>query len=263
MRACSLPLIALLTSGAVLPAHAGELLINGGFESNGGAGSSLFTGWTLATEAGSGGNWYAQTGASSPLNGLPVAAPPGGSFAAMTDDAGPSSQALLQSFLLPGPGSVTLSFDYFRLDATNGGDQPLPPPPDSLDYNTLNASGQINQQARVDILTAGAAAFDLGAPVLFNALTTTPNDLTTSSCFPSDCSYQHLSTDLTAFVGSAGTYQLRIAEVDDIGPFVFGVDNMSIDFEANSSSAPEPSSILLLVGGLGALACAARKRSRR
>jgi len=35
----------------------------------------------------------------------------------MTDSQGPSSQALLQTFTVPGPGTVTLSFEYFLLDA--------------------------------------------------------------------------------------------------------------------------------------------------
>src|SRR5579872_5313015 len=89
MKAYSLLLLVFLLFHAGPRAHAGELLANGGFESNGGAGSGLFTGWTVATQAGSNGSWYAQTGTSSPLNGLPVAAPLEGTFAAMTDDSGP------------------------------------------------------------------------------------------------------------------------------------------------------------------------------
>ena len=170
----------------------------------------------------------------------------------MTDGAGASSQVLLQTFTLPGPGVVTLSFDYFRLDASNGAGQPLPsPPPDSLDYHTLDDTGQPNQQARVDILTLAAGGFDLGASVVYNVLLTTPNDLgdpNGNTCYPEDCSYQHLSVDLTPFIGAGGTYQLRLASVFNIGePFVFGVDNVAVDYAA---SVPEPSSAVGAFAGL-------------
>jgi hypothetical protein len=221
-----------------------SLTSNGGFE-------GAFTAWTVATEAGSGGGWYVQTGTSSPLNGFSVPAPPQGSYAAMTDSQGPSSQALLQTFTVPGPGTVTLSFEYFLLDATNGAyDSALGAPPDSLDYNY----SPNNQQARVDILTASAGAFDLGGSVIDNVLTATPlslGDPNSNACFPEFCAYQSVSVDISSYVGAGGTFQIRFAEVDDLGePFVFGVDDVSID------SVPEPSSFALL--GVALLVYSAR-----
>jgi hypothetical protein len=242
---------ALLLFASSPRANADELIVNGGFESNGGSGSSTFTGWTVATQPGRGGNgFYAQSGTASPFNGIPVAAPPGGNFAAMTDSSGPSSQALIQTFSVVGPGALTLSFDFFRVDVTNGAfDSALGAPPDSLDYNNIP-----NQQARVDILGAGAGAFDMGGAGVGNVLTTTPLDLLGSGCFPEDCSYQHLAVDLSALLGGgAGTYQLRFAEVDDLGPFIFGVDNVSLGF--TPTTAPEPGSLFLLttvIAGVGA-----------
>jgi hypothetical protein len=95
-------------------ANSVNLITNGGFELNTGAGSSGFSGWTVAIQSGTSGSWSAQTGTSSPVNGFPVQAPPEGSYPAMTDDTGPSSEALLQSFTVPvNPGTLTLSFQYF------------------------------------------------------------------------------------------------------------------------------------------------------
>jgi len=38
------------------------------------------------------------------------------------------------------------------------------------------------------------------------------------------------SVDISSYVGAGGTFQIRFAEVDDLGePFVFGVDDVSID----------------------------------
>ena len=245
MRAYLLSAMLMLTAGPAVKAD--ELTVNGGFESNGGAGSSTFAGWTVATQVGSGGNgFYVQTRTNSPFNGLPVAPPSQGSFAAMTDSSGPSSQALIQSFAVPGPGTLVLSFDYFLLDATDGAvDSALGLPPDSLDFNTFP-----NQQARVDILSAGAGAFDLDASVLDNVLTASPLDLVGSSCFPADCSYQHVSVDLTALLGAgAGNYQLRFAEVDNLGALIFGVDNVSLDFTPGTATATssDPGSLFLLL----------------
>src|SRR5437764_12278026 len=39
-----------------------NLVVNGGFEQNGGPGTNNLTGWTVANQAGGSGNWYAQTG---------------------------------------------------------------------------------------------------------------------------------------------------------------------------------------------------------
>ena len=45
---------------------------NGGFESNGGVGTSVFTSWTVVDQPGGSGSWYVQTGTGSPLNAFPV-----------------------------------------------------------------------------------------------------------------------------------------------------------------------------------------------
>ena len=216
----------------VWPAMASNIIVNGGFESNGGAASSTFTGWTVTNESGSGGSWYVQTGTASPLNALPVPAPPEGSFAAMTDASGPSSQVLIQGFTIPADAtSVTLSFDYFL---NNLG-------PDFVPGSDLDFNDSPNQQARVDILSSSAGAFDT-AGVLLNAYQTQSGDTLQPGV------WETFSEDITSTVVGGGTFELRFAEVDDLGQLNFGVDDVEID--VGTGAVPEPSSLALSATGL-------------
>lgn len=218
--------IALCLTGQLFAAN---LISNGSFETNGGAGSSSFTGWTVVTQTGGQGNWFAQNGTTAPLNAFTVAAPSVGSFAAMTDSTGPTSSALLQTFTVPALGAVRLSFQYFRLNADQNLNYFVPP---TLDFNTLDetGSGQPNQQARVDILKLGATAFDAGTGVVTNAFQTKAGEPLM------DSGYQTVSMDLSPAIGNGGTFQLRFAVVNDDGQFVFGVDNVTVNFAANVSA---------------------------
>jgi hypothetical protein len=227
---------------AVLPAMASSIIVNGGFETNGGAGSSTFTGWTVTNESGSGGSWYVQTGTLSPLNGLPVPVPPEGSYAAMTDASGPSSQVLIQDFTVPlDATSVTLSFDYFL---NNLG-------PDYVPGGDLDFNDSPNQQARVDILPSADGAFDTSS-VLLNAYGTQSGDTLQPGA------WETFSEDITSAVSPGGTYQLRFAEVDDLGQFNFGVDNVQIN--VNTGSVPEPSTVALSAAGLVLLGLRLRRK---
>jgi hypothetical protein len=212
-----------LLMGAGL-AHAG-LISNGGFE------TGSLADWTAANQAGGSGSFFIQSGTGSPSNNFPVPAPPGGSFAAMTDQGGPGSHALLQSFTVD-PGSVvTLSFDLFRDNQAGAYFSP-----NSLDF-TVNP----NQQARVDILTSGAGAFDLGAAVLDNVFQTNPGDPLV------DRGYIHYSFDITSAVGSGGTFQLRFDETDNQLFFALGVDNVDIE---ETAATPEPGTWVMLLTAL-------------
>lgn len=225
-------------------ARAGTLISNGGFEANGGS----LTGWTVDLAAGSGGGWYLQSGNAPQFNtSVFVPSPPEGSYAAMTDGNGPGSQSLLQTFTVPlNATSVDLSFDYFLLipdssDFVN---------PDTLDY-TVNG----NEQARVDLLTASAGAFDMDAAVVLNLFQTDPGDPNQYS------NYLTFSQDIASSVTPGGTYQLRFAEADNLGTLLFGVDDVVVTTRLSPNPVPEPGTVWMVALGIGI--AAGWRRARR
>jgi len=241
MLSCTATLVLVLAAAA--PARAVPLILNGGFESG-------FTGWTLADAIGSDGTFYLQSGTASPINGDPVPAPPGGSFAAMTDAQGPGSHVLYQDFIVPAsPGTALLTFDLF---IGNRAGEFVTPSPSSLDFSTP----ALNQQARVDVLRAGTDPFSVSpSDVLLSLLQTNPGD-------PLISGYTSHSADLTALLNAnAGqTLRIRFAETDNLFMFQLGVDNVSLETQA---VVPEPASWLLLATGLGALLTSWRPASSR
>ena len=163
----------------------------------------------------------------------------------MSDQTGPGTHALIQSFVVPGvAASVILSFDMFVNDFDFG---PVVDP-SGLDF-TSGGTFAANQHARVDILSAIATPFDTGAGVLGNFylgvdLGFIPNP------------YVPYLFDITGLVGAGGTFQLRFAEVDNSGFLNQGVDNVSVFF----TLIPEPSTAALTA--LGLLGLAWRRRLR-
>lgn len=219
-----------------------SLLANAGFETNGGAGSSSFAGWTVVDLAGGSGSWYVQTGVESPLNGLTVPPPPEGSFQAMTDQTDPGSHVLYQDVVIPA-GGARLSF-YLTLESRAPITVPDPP---SLDFS----DGEMpNQQFRVDVMDPAADAFDVGSGVLMNVYQTAVGDPTSSGP-------QLVYADLSAFAGR--TVRLRFAETDNRGVFNAGIDAVSLLATGN---VPAAGTTGLLVFGV-ALALAGAFALRR
>ena len=231
---------AALTLALAAPVGAAPLLVNGSFESG-------FTGWTRVNQVGSEGTFVLQSGTSSPVNGLPVPAPPGGTTAAMTDAQGPGSHVLYQDFLIPvGTLSGTLTFDVFV-----GNRAGAFVTPNTLDF----ATPALNQRARVDIVRTSADPFSLAAAdILLNVFQTAVGS-------PLVTGYNTIALNLSALLAAnaGSTLRLRFAEVDNVSLFNFGVDRVNLDA---SATVPEPATLTLL--GLGiAGGLVGRRRPRR
>jgi hypothetical protein len=212
--------------------------LNPSFETNGGAGTEIFTSWTV-TDAGTGG-YYVQTGATSPLNAFAVASPTNGSFAAMTDQGGPGSHLLTQNITVTSAEQV-VRFDLFIHNYALGGAFSSPA---TLDYTVSP-----NQQFRADIMTTASPIDDVGAGVLLNLYQTKPGD-------PAISGYKQVSGSLAPFVGQ--TVRLRFAEVDNQGVFNAGVDNITTGVPVPTLS---PVMLGLLAAALVAAALFLLKRS--
>ena len=182
-------------------------IINGGFE------TGDFTGWSVLSESDSSGSFYIQSGTDSPVSRFPVPSPSEGSYAAMTDQYGPTSSVLFQNISLEAGLVHTLNFDYFvgnRADAFYT--------PDSMSVSTRS-----NQQFRVDILNPTFSNFFGTATdgVLANVFQTVVGSTQVFS------NYQPLTFDLTSFAGSSVNLAFRM--VDNLFFFQAGVDNVAVN----------------------------------
>jgi hypothetical protein len=236
---------AMLCLAISVPASAGPI-VNGGFESG-------LTGWTTVDQAGGDGTFNVQSGTTSPLNGFPVPAPPQGSFAAMTDSFGPGSHVLYQDFLVPSfSGQATLQFS---INVNNNYGAPGFYIRPDLDFAATSQTGSatLNQQARVDLMTTAQDPLSVaGGDVLLNLFQTNPGD-------PLESGYTPYQVDVTqilqAYAGQ--TLRIRFAEVDNVAPFNFGVDDVDMVI---SNPVPEPSSLILVLAGLAFAGLSRRMR---
>jgi len=218
----------LLAYGYASLAHAGQLIVNGGFE------TGTLSGWTVASQSGSfpGSNFFALSGTITPQSGSSTVGPASGSFYAVSDGNGPGTHALLQTFTVPGPASsVVLSFSLFANSYGGNFVNPI-----GLDF-----TDGANQHARVDILSSGASTFTTTTGLLQNFYLGT-------DAGPNPHAYTNYSFNITPLVGAGGAFQIRFAEVDNQNVFNLGVDNVSINSIA-ATGVPEPSSLALVALG--------------
>lgn len=218
-------------------ASAAELVVNGSFEQNAGAGTQVFTGWQSQSQAGSQGGFYAQQGTASAITPVTVPAPPQGSFAAMSDQPGPGSHALYQDIAIPAGQNAMLTASVYVQNATA-----LAAAPASLDYSGATP----NQQVRIDVVTTAAAWNDVGAGVLANVFQWPPAGAPAPAATAGG--YQTVQRDLSAFAGQ--TVRLRIAEVDNRQSLFFGVDAVSVQ-TSNGPVVPlaAPANLSYLLSG--------------
>jgi hypothetical protein len=191
-----------------LPAALGtNVVVNGGYEVNGGVGTNVFANWSVDNQAGGSGDWLVQTGTSSPLNAFPVDPPPEGTFAAMSDTTGPGSHILHQVLALPASQGVILTCRVFVSNQN---------PTGYFNANTLDFTVVPNQHVRIDIMDPNAPITDVGAGVLQNVFITNPGA-------PTTITYTAVTANLSAYAGTS--VRLRIAEVDNQFFMNFGVDD--------------------------------------
>jgi hypothetical protein len=215
-----------------------ELVVNGGFETNGGANTNTFSGWTVTDQAGGSGSFFAQTGTSNPTgfscSGTTVPAPPQGTFAAMTTQNGPGSHLLSQDVTVPAATTALFTARFF---VNNQGSAFVTPA--SLDYTAAP-----NQQFRIDVMTTASALTDMGAGILAGVYRTNTGD-------PLISGYNVISFDMSAFAGQ--TVRLRIAEVDTQGCISTGIDAVSVQAPAPTAVAPVPTLSQYMLPALAAL----------
>lgn len=217
-------------------AGAAELIVNGGFEADA---SETYTpmGWHVIEDGQLGG--VLATGATtSSATGWNVNGPANGRYFGLVEATAPSRNALIQSFVAPQLSNATLSFSLFMASPQ----APIVVDPAGLDFTVLGD----NQHVRVDLLSASAGNFDTGASVVGSFDISSVTDTWGSYNF-----------DVTHFLASGGSYQLRFANVANRGQLQLGVDNVSLEVTA----VPEPESYAMLLAGLGLLGAIARRRS--
>jgi hypothetical protein len=211
---------------SALPSHAfaAELLTNGNFE------TGNLSGWTVIDQAGGDGTWTAVgNGAPSASNGFPTPAfAGGGNFNAQTDQQGPGSHQLTQSFSAIAGGTYVLNFDAYARDLTG-----FAPTGSGLDFSTA----ALNQHVEIG-LSGGAS------PIF-------------SGTFTED--WAHYTFDLSPFITSSGPYTLSFGEVDNVGPYNVGLDNVSLTAR-EAGAVPEPKIWATMLLGFAMLAGAMRRR---
>jgi hypothetical protein len=193
-----------------------QLITNGGFE------TGSLAPWLATSSAGSGGSFFENSGTTTPLTGQPTVGPSSGTFYAVSDQFGPGTNALSQSFTVPvGATTDILSYDLFVNDWW------------------LFQGGSAGT-ARVSLLANGANPITGVAIANFAIVGST----TVVGGIPNP--YHSYTFDITADVVAGLTYQIDFVESDSGTNLNMGVDNVSL--LARTSSVPEPSSLALLIG---------------
>jgi hypothetical protein len=223
-------ILLLATTCSIL--QASELITNGGFE------TGNLSGWTVTSQTGtfSGSGFFVTGSTSAPVSGDLTVGPAIGTRYAVSDELGPATEILSQSFTAPGPAaSVILSFSLFVNSYGGTVVNPI-----GLDY-----TDGANQYARVDLLQSGSSLFTTGAGVLRNFYSGTDPAASNPNAYTS------YSFDITSLVGTGGAFVLRFAEVDNIDVLNMGIDNVSVSF--TPAGVPEPSALILAASAIVAL----------
>jgi hypothetical protein len=207
-------LIALAVAAAALAAPgaaSAAIVTNGDFE------TGNLSGWHEDYVNPEVGRWFNYTGTISPLESLPIPAPPQGTRAAITDQGEVSRQILYQDLTIPLGGTVN---DLSLLAYYETGE-----PPDFSSPNTLSLDIP-NQQYRIDLIKPTAAIDSVSSgDVLRRLFGTTPIS-------PGTLAPTQLTTNLSPYAGQ--TVRLRFAVAVTEQTLNAGVDAVSVKSNAFS-----------------------------
>jgi hypothetical protein len=151
--------------------------------------------------------WFAYTGHISP-SGFTIPAPPSGHYAAVSDQIGPGSNTLFQTFRVPAHATLSMTLWYRNRNVQFYSPQMLVP------------DQARNQQLRITITRPDAGLYSLKpADMLATVFATEPGD-------PASLGPKQIHYDLSALAGQL--VRLRITEVDNQFFFQVGVDNVTV-----------------------------------
>ncbi len=203
-------------------------VVNPGFETG-----SFTSGWTAVAQSGSAGAPTVSSSTTAPFSGAATPGPASGSFYALTDNTGPSSEAFGQKFTA-GPGPTTsFSFDVFFHSASA-----LSLLDEIFDYTDPHRL----QWAQVTVLDGSSGLFGPSVDVLYQ--------------FPNSLGWEHIDVVLNDLV-PGHEYWFVGRHVSNQGRINLGLDNVSI------TNTPEPGSfVLAAIASLTLVGSALRRRFR-
>lgn len=240
LKLCSLVLCLFLLISITNVNAQDEIVENGSFE------TGDFTGWEVFNQT-NGGNWFVYEGDT--VDGNLVLEPPVGTYAASTSQISRSSNVLLQDLELPEVDSILCSVIYYYFTT------PFEPPFGFVSPPTLDVNGGPNQQARIDIIEAEANPFNVTDGVIVNLFQTQPGDFF-------DVGYTTINFDLSEYAGTTVTF--RAAEADNLGRFLFSIDNLTCEAESIARPIPTLSQWgLIAMAGLFLIAAIFVMRKRK
>jgi hypothetical protein len=192
-----------------LSANASQLIANGSFE------TGDLTGW-VATDSGGLGDFSVMSMAFTPLTGNGTVGPQQGTFYAVSDDFGPQTEDLTQSFVVPvGTTTALLSFSMFVNDIFGG------------DFGSSGPGGSVNLLSSTNTLIHTFTSADT-----FDSPVGNPNPWVTMN-----------NLNVMPFLTPGSTYKLDFQETDVTSLINVGVDNVSLVTTATTGT-PEPGTLI-------------------
>jgi hypothetical protein len=205
--------VVLLAVAAPAASATGNAIVNGGFET----GSLIGWGHAPGHPFSAGHGWFAVHGRVSP-SGFVIPAPPSGRFQAVSDQTGPGSNTLFQTFRVPAHATLSMTLWYRNRAGVFFSPQMLVP------------DEARNQQLRITITRPDAGLYSLKSQdVLATVFATEPGD-------PASLGPRQIHYDLSALAGQL--VRLRITEVDNQFFFQVGVDNVTVGDGASTVAVP-------------------------